>query len=139
MPRDLSYRKQEMTHKYVDGLIQDFKQTLAAEPLFDTKIYVLRHCLPYKITDPSEYCSVLPIEEYHWICKGKSGSFYGLAKNKVGYIYFRFYTDPTKQTIPVLKLTIDQSRENLVNCAMSDHIYKYYILDTQQYLEVKVI
>jgi len=139
MPRDLSYRKQEMTQKSVQSLIQNFKQSLMDEPIFDTKIYVLRHCLPYKITDPSEYCNVMPIEEYDWVCKGKSGSFYGLGRNKVGYIYFRFYVDPTKQTIPVLKLTIDKSRENLINCAMSDHVYKYYIHDTQEYLEVKVI
>ena len=139
MPRDLSYRKQEMTQRSVEGLIQNFKQTLMAEPLFDTKIYVIRNGVPYKITDPSQYCKVFPIEEYHWICKGRSGSFYGLGKNTAGHVYFRFYKDLSNQDLPVLKLTIDQSRENLVNCAMSDHIYKYYIQDTQQYLEVKII
>ncbi len=87
-----------------------------------------RRHTPYDLypTDPHQ---VTTLDEYYWLRKSKSDTFYGLGRIGEQYVSFIFRCDDLKET-STLKLTYATSREALVDYAMSLRTYTRYLKDT---------
>ena len=77
---------------------------------------------PYPV-DPHH---VTTLDEYYWLRKSKSDTFYGLGRIGPHFILFMFKYDDLKET-STLKLTYATSREALVEYAMSARVYTRYL------------
>ena len=104
--------------------------------IFETSTYEMngskrqRHTLdtPYD-PYPRDPHHVTTLDEYYWLRKSKSDTFYGLGRLGLQFILFVFHCDDLKETSK-LKLTYATSREALVDYAMSARVYTRYIKDT---------
>lgn len=72
---------------------------------------------------------VSALDEYYWLRKSKSDTFYGLGRLGTQHVLFMFYCDDLKETSK-LKLTYATSRELIIEYAMSSRVYHRYLKDT---------
>ena len=78
---------------------------------------------------PRDPHHVTTLDEYYWLRKSKSDTFYGLGRLGTQFILFVFHCDDLKETSN-LKLTYATSRELIIEYAMSSRMYNRYIKDT---------
>lgn len=108
------------------------KNTMKEYCIFDTKWYEIVNAKrqhPTTKVSPLDPLQVTTLDEYYWLRRSKTDTFYGFGKLGVQYVYFSFHYDDLKESSK-LKLTYASTREDLVQFGMSHHAYERYIKDT---------
>lgn len=131
-PRNLELRKQDTTSYTFNHRLRVLKESMKDCYIFETAIYAINGSKRQRYTAADTHygsCSVTALDEYYWLRKSKSDTFYGLGRFRDNYMCFVFRYDDIKESSK-LKITYATSREVLIEHAMSPRIYERYIKDT---------
>jgi hypothetical protein len=133
-PRILSPRKQDTTSRSFLRRLHFLKEFMHDCCIFESTTYKMNGSKRERLRQlDSSYDlrQVTTLDEYYWLRKSKSDSFYGLGRLGMQYIFFVFHYDDLKEASK-LKLTYAASREALVEHAMSTRTYRRYLKDTTE-------
>ncbi len=135
--RTLEFRKQDSASRTFQHRLRLLKESMKDCYIFETSTYTLhgtkrqRHttlAAPYD-PYPQDPLHVTALDEYCWLRKSKSDTFYGLGRFRDHYVSFSFRYDDLKESSK-LKLTYATTREALIEHAMSPRIYRRYLKET---------